>query len=387
MNTPRINRERLAATFTTLCEISSPSKRERDLADYLRQCFTDLGADEIFEDDSSGATGSNCGNLIIRFHGNSEAEGVFFACHMDTVEPGDNVKVVYEDGVFYSAGETVLGGDDKSGIAALLETMMVIRENKLAHGLIEIVLTTCEEIGLLGAKNLDYNKISAPYGYALDATGIDTVIIGAPAANKLKIEIYGVAAHAGINPEQGVSAIQAAAQGINALNLGRIDQETTANIGIVAGGVATNIVPAQVTLHGEIRSHSQKKLEQYTTTIQNSFTEAVATWNKATVSQDPELKATSSFEIEAEYPAMHLEEEAPVLRRIQRAAKHTEKGLSYIITGGGSDANIMNNRGLPTAIVATGMDKVHTVDEQLKLDDLCSVTELVLALSINTSQP
>ena len=325
-------------------------------------------------------TGSDTGNLIIRFHGSDKVEGVFFCCHMDTVEPGDHVKVVRTGNIFTSNGETVLGGDDKSGIAALLELMTVIKENKLAHGLIEIVLTTCEEIGLKGAKALDCSRIEAPYGYALDSTGIDTVITGAPAANKFRIDIHGHAAHAGLNPEDGVSAVQIAANAISKLHLGRIDEETTCNIGVIQGGVATNIVPALATVKGEIRSHSPEKLELYTKKVKSAFREAVDEWQRSSAHHPK--KPTLQIDMAAEYPAMRLESDSPVIQRLHSAEKKIGRQLTYIVAGGGSDANIINGHGLPTAILATGMDKVHTTDEQLNLNDLVRITELLLGIAV-----
>jgi tripeptide aminopeptidase len=375
-----INRERLAGTFTTLCEISSPSKNERAIAEFLKKCFEELGANEIMEDSSSNETGSECGNLIIRFEGNKDSEGIFLSCHLDTVAPGENVQVKRQGDIFTSAGDTILGGDDKSGIAAIIELIRIIKENNLSHGLLEIVLTTCEEIGLLGAKSLDYKQIKAPYGYALDSSGIDSVIIGAPAANKLKIEVHGLAAHAGLNPEKGINAIQIAADAINRLVIGRIDDETTTNIGVFEAGVATNIVPPLAIVKGEVRSHDTTKLKTQTTLIEQAFRDAIADY------QNPSLedgqKASVTTYIEGEYPVMKLETDSPVLQRLYKAENTTGKKLQYLIAGGGSDANIFNGFGLPTAIIATGMDKVHTVDEQLDLNDLVSLTELLLGIAV-----
>lgn len=375
----RINRERLAEIFTTLCEISSPSRKEGAIAEYLKKCFEELNADEIVEDGSAPETGSECGNLIIRFNGSSDSEGVFFSCHMDTVEPGENVQVARNGNIFTSAGNTVLGGDDKSGIAAIIELIHTLQENDLAHGPIEIVLTTCEEIGLLGAKALDFKHIKAPYGYALDSTGIDCVIIGAPAANKLQIQVHGLAAHAGLNPEKGINAIQIASDAINRLQLGRIDEETTANIGIIEAGVATNIVPPLATVKGEVRSHDIKKLKTYTTQIKKAFHDAVADYHNPSAADGQ--KPSVTITIEGEYPAMKLKTDSPVLQRLYRAERSTGKKLHYLVAGGGSDANIINGLGLPTAIIATGMDKVHTVDEQLDLNDLVSLTELLVGIT------
>jgi len=382
MNT-LIQRERLAETFIDLCEISSPSLKERNIADHLKQIFTNLGADAIIEDGSAAATGSDSGNLIIRFDGTlPETEGVFFSCHMDTVQPGDGVEVVRNGDLFTSRGPTILGGDDKSGVAAIIEMMTVLGENNIDHGLIEIVITTCEEIGLLGAKHLEYRRLKAKYGYALDSSGIDKVIIGAPAANKFRIEITGAAAHAGLNPEDGISAIQVAAQAINKVQLGRLDETSTANLGIIQGGVATNIIPEQVIIEGEVRSHSPEKLERYTAEIKSTFEQTVATWRNS--SPGNTLRPLVRIEVASEYPAMLLTMDSPVVRRVQSAGKQAGRELDFIVAGGGSDANIFNGFGLPTAIVATGMDKVHTTDEQLDLNDLVSLAELILSVA---SQP
>ncbi len=377
-----LQRERLAETFTRLCEISSPSRREKNIADHLKQLFTSLGASTIIEDNSASATGSESGNLIFRFDGNRpDVDGVFFSCHMDTVQPGDGVEVDRSGDMFTSRGETILGGDDKSGIAAIIEMMTVLTENNIEHGLIEIVITTCEEIGLLGAKHLEHRLLKAKYGYALDSSGIDKVIIGAPSANKFKITVTGAAAHAGLNPEQGISAIQVAAAAITKVQLGRLDEESTANFGIISGGVATNIVPEQVTIEGEVRSHSSERLARYTADIKTIFETTVAEW------QTPPgniLRPKVKIEALSEYPAMLLSMDSPVIRRIRSAGESIGKKIDFVVAGGGSDANIFNGFGLPTAIVATGMTKVHTTEEQLDLNDLVSITELILAAAVQS---
>ena len=274
-----INRERLAATFTELCEISSPSRKEGAIAVYLKEKFTELGADFIFEDNSAVKTGSESGNLIARFNGNlPNQEGLFFSCHMDTVEPADGVEVLRTGDIFTSKGDTVLGGDDKSGIAAILETLTLVKENNSPHPMLEVIITTCEEIGLLGAKHLEYNTLLTKYGYALDSSGIDHVVVGAPAANKIKVEIKGLAAHAGLCPEAGINALTLAANALSNLRMGRLDEETSRNFGVIQGGVATNIVPEHIILKGEVRSHSTDKLNAYTKEILDTFERTVAEW-------------------------------------------------------------------------------------------------------------
>ncbi len=274
-----INQERLAATFIELCEISSPSRKEGAIAACLKEKFAGLGADCIFEDNSAIKTGSESGNLIIRFNGNlPDQEGLFLSCHMDTVEPANGVEVLRTGNIFTSKGETILGGDDKSGIAAILELLALLQENKISHPMIEVVITTCEEIGLLGAKHLEYKQLQTKYGYALDSCGIDQVIVGAPAANKITVVIKGLAAHAGLCPEAGINALALAAEALNSLRLGRLDEVSTRNFGIIQGGVATNIVPEQIILKGEVRSHSIEKLNLYTKEILDIFERTIATW-------------------------------------------------------------------------------------------------------------
>ncbi|MEA3467980.1 MAG: M20/M25/M40 family metallo-hydrolase [Thermodesulfobacteriota bacterium] len=372
-----IDRERLAETFIQLCEIDSPSREERRMADYLTDIFTSLGAESVVEDDSAKKTGANCGNLVVRFPGTMEKEQLFFACHMDTVEPGRGVKVIRTGDLFTSRGNTVLGGDDKSGIAALVEVIRVLHEGNLPHGPMEFVFTTCEEVGLLGVKSLDRGLIQSKYGYALDSTGIDRVIVGAPAANRLKVEVHGIAAHAGLNPEQGVSAFCLAARAIADLRLGRLDEQSTANFGLIHGGVATNIVPDLITLEGEVRSHSPEKLEAYTKEIETTFRNVVRGWSARNGNgRCPSVEIS----VEKEYPVMRLEDDEPVIVRVQQAGDALEREIVFQVAGGGSDANIFNSYGLKTAIIATGMDKVHTTDECLDLKDLTSLTELLLAV-------
>jgi len=376
---PALNHQRLAETFSQLCEISSPSRQEGRIAAELRARFENLGADTIYEDDSAAQTGSECGNLIVRFNGSlPDQPGLFFSCHMDTVGPCQEVRVVRTGDIFSSEGETILGADDKSGIAAILEMLAVLREQNIPHPMIEVIVTTCEEIGLLGAKHLDFSKVRTGYGYALDSSGIDHVVIGAPAANRLKVEIFGRAAHAGLCPEEGINALALAVLALNKIHMGRLDDESTCNFGLIEGGVATNIVPAHITLRGEVRSHSPAKLIRYTKEIMKIFEHTIASSSRDSGEKLPRVH----IETYDDYPALRLSHDEPVIQRIKAAGQLTGKNLKYIIAGGGSDANIFSGHCLPTAIIATGMTKVHTIDEQLDLRDLVSLTELVIALAI-----
>jgi len=398
MNIP-INVERLAETFIQLCEIDSPSRREKKVSDFLSSTFHALGASSINEDQSSAQTGSDCGNLVISFPGRGDGtnqETILLACHMDTVEPGCGVEVIRNGDIFTSRGDTVLGSDDKSGIAAIIELIRILRETSIDHAPLELLFTTCEEIGLIGAKALDRSLLKARFGYALDSTGIDRIIIGAPAANKLKIEVHGIAAHAGLNPEQGISALCLTANAITNLRLGRLDEESTANFGLIHGGVAANIIPDHITIEGEVRSHSLSKLIEHTEEIKRTFQQVIECWplppsmapaleHPCPVPLSPATESLPSVEIsiQSEYPAMHLELHEPVITHVKEAAQKLGRTLEFEIAGGGSDANIFNSFGLATAIIATGMNKVHTTDECLDMKDLIRLTELLYAIAVH----
>ena len=373
-----INKERLAAVFTTLCEIDSPSKQEGRVAAYLKSLFAEMGA-EIYEDDSNRRTGADCGNLFVRFpDGGLDREPVFFNCHMDTVLPAVNVKVRRQGEVFTSAGETVLGSDDKAGIAALIEVMRTIQENSIAYGPVEYVFTTCEEVGLLGVKALDPERIKAKIGYALDSSGINRVVVGAPAANRINIKIKGIAAHAGLSPEKGISAIHLAAKAIARLRLGKLDTESTANIGLIEGGTATNIIPESVVISGEVRSHSVQLLQEHTKLITSVFQEEVDNWfdPEGVIEGGPILEIT----IDDDFPVMKLNRTSAVIKRVEAAAASLDTRLDFVTAGGGSDANIFNGYGLQCAILSTGMDRVHSTRETIKLSDMALTAELVMAI-------
>lgn len=374
-----INRERLAKNFTTLCEIDSPSRHEGEVAEHLVNELKKLGADSITTDDSAPKTGSETGNLIARFAGTSTQEdSLFFACHMDTVGPASGVKVKRNGDIFTSSGDTILGGDDKSGIAVLIEMIAILREHSIPHCPIELVFTTCEEIGLLGAKAFKRNLLQSKYGYALDSSSSDKIIVGAPAANSLDISIFGLAAHSGMSPELGINALAIAAEAISKINLGRLDELSTANLGLIQGGTATNIVPELVKIKGEVRSHSTDLLAKHTNEIKEVFNQVAKNWpNRADGSGK---RPSILFEAEEEFPAMSLKEEEPVLTRVKEAAEKLGQRFTFDIAGGGSDANIFCGYDLKTAILPTGMTNVHTTDEQIDLNDMINLTELVLAM-------
>lgn len=372
-----INQQRICDEFIRQASIDSPSFKEAAMAKYLEKRFKELGAETEF-DHAGEKIGSDSGNLIVRFPGTKTGEPLLLSVHMDTVTPAENVQPVLKDGIFTSAGETILGGDDKSGIVEIIEAIEVLHEQKIPHVTLEVVVTICEEQGLLGAKQLDFSRLKAKHGVALDTTGIDIVINRAPAANRFSLEIFGHEAHAGVCPEQGVSAIQVASRAIAKMTLGRIDDETTANIGTIHGGLASNIIPNQVSLRGEVRSHDLNKLRKYTELIISCVEAEV---EKATITVGHETKrATMSLELKEDFSSMQVAEDAPILQIIHAAAAALERPLEIRAAGGGSDANIFNGHGIEMVIMATGMAKVHTVNEQIAVADMVKASELLVEI-------
>ena len=368
--------ERLAETFRFLAETSSVSRREGALAAELKRRLQILGA-QTFIDGAAIKTGSDTGNLIARLEGSREVPPLLVNAHMDTVQPGEGVSVLFKDGVFTSDGRTILGADDKSAIAVILEALSVLRENQIQHGPIEIVLTTCEEAGLKGAKNLDFSLLTAPYGYALDGTDTEGIIVQAPSANRFEIRLIGKDAHAGAHPEQGINAIHLAAKAMAGLTIGRIDIETTCNIGWIEGGVATNVVPPLVTLRGEARSHDEAKLQGVTAGIIEAFEEVVKEHRRRTgLDGLPQLET----HVERSYGRTRISEGHPLVLLAKQAAASLGRSLRTKISGGGSDANVFFEKGIPLGILGTGMREVHTTRESVRLDDMIRATELLVAI-------
>jgi tripeptide aminopeptidase len=371
-----INKERLAETFRFLVEIDSVSKEEGEICLKIQKIIESMGA-ETFVDHAAGKTGSDTGNLIAKIPGNTYAPPLLLNAHMDTVEPGRGIRPVFKNGVFTSDGSTILGADCKSSIAIILEVLRVLQEYNLPHGPLEIVFTVCEEIGLLGAKHLDFSLLSSTFGYALDATDINGVVTRAPSANKLEFKVYGKDAHAGAAPEKGINAIQIAAKAIAELQLGRIDSETTCNIGVIEGGYAANIVPSLVRVKGEVRSHDQEKLANKTDEIVAAFQKAVDLMKAEGSYQDlPRLEHS----VELDFSATHILDTDPIVTLAKQAASNLGRTLKTKMTGGGADANIFFSKGIMTGVLGTGMNDMHSLRESILLDDMVKSAELVLEI-------
>jgi tripeptide aminopeptidase len=371
-----LNAERLAETFRSLVAISSESRQEGALASDLKRRLDRLGAQTAF-DESAPATGSDTGNLIAKLAGTLDASALLVCAHMDTVRPGQGVEVLFKDGVFTSDGTTVLGADDKSAIAVILEALTVLKEDRISRGPLEVGLTTCEEAGLAGARNLDFSLITAPYGYALDGSDTEGVIVQSPSSNRFEIRLFGKDAHAGAHPEKGINAIHLAAKAIAGLSIGRIDPETTCNIGWIEGGLATNVVPPVVTIRGEARSHDEDKLERLTAGIVGAFEQVVAEHRALATHQGlPRLEA----QVQRSYSRTRVPENHPVVELARSAAANLGRPMRAKKSGGGSDANIFFEKGIPLGILGTGMREIHTLREYVRLEDMVRAVELLLEI-------
>jgi tripeptide aminopeptidase len=371
-----VNSVRLTEEFARQAAIASPSFREGAISRYLTERLRQLGMTVVM-DDAGAKIGSESGNLIATLPANGrECSPLMLSAHMDTVVPADGVRPVLKDGVFTSAGDTILGADDKAGLAEIIEALEVVREQGIAHGVIELVIPVCEERGLLGAKHLDYGKVTARRGLALDTSGTDRVINTAPAADKMRFVLTGRESHAGIAPEKGVSAIVAAARAIANMRLGRIDHESTANIGVIHGGQATNIIPRQVVLEGEARSHDPAKLASQTAHMVACLVEAAR--NAEQVIDGERVPVVLEQEVMSDYPRMAVAPDAGILQLVWRAADRLGRTIELCDGGGGSDANIFNEHGIETVILGTGMTDVHTIDESVRVADMVRVAELLV---------
>ena len=319
-------------------------------------------------------TNGDCSNLVAKFAGNRPVPPIFLSGHMDTVVPGKGVRVGFENGIFTSDGTTILGSDDKSAIAIILEVMDVVKENHLPCPPVELIFTVCEEIGLLGAKNFDLSLIDARFGYILDSTDTEGIVTRAPAANKILVQVHGRAAHAGAAPEKGVSAIYAAARAISELDLGRIDSETTCNLGIITGGMATNIIPEKVEIKGEARSHDPEKLDAVTRKIVTTFEKT------ARDLRGEDTVPRVDIVVEQDFSNTHIPEDHEVVKLARRAAANLGRTLESKTIGGGADANVFFGKGIAAGVLGTGMTDVHTVKESIALKDMEETARLVLEI-------
>ena len=358
----------LLALFVRLVEIPSPSGHERAVADFISGYLRDAGLDP-HEDESAGATGAGSGNIVVRVPGAGRGTPIVVAAHMDTVAIDGPIEAVVEGGVVRSAGDTILGGDDKAACAVLLAVLADLAKSPPFCDF-EAVFSTCEEVGLRGAKALDLSLFAARAGFVFDSSGpVGDVITRAPSQKTVTADFHGVAAHAGIAPEKGRSAIAAAAAAVAAMDLGRIDSVTTANVGLIRGGSATNVVPERCRIEGEARSHELALLVAQTAHMVDAVQLAAAL-----AGIDVEITVVDTF------TGFSLDDDALPVRIACAALRELAIEPRIGASGGGSDVNVYNAGGLPSVNLSVGMEQVHTPDEYLPVERLDDAYRLLHAL-------
>lgn len=352
-------------TFLELVTIDSPSRHEGKIRQHLIQRLETL--DIVTETDAAG-------NLLGRLaatKGFEHAPALVINCHMDTVPNASKVKPVVTAGYVYSDGTTALGADDKAGLAATLTALNTLQNEQLPHGPIVILFTVAEEIGLEGAKAFDVKKLgSIERGYTLDASGpVGTVIVSAPSKSDATIVFHGKAAHAGISPEKGISAISLAARAIDKMQLLRIDHETTANIGMIHGGTVNNIVPDRCEISLEVRSATKEQVPAH-----------LAHMEFCCIKASNDFGGSYDFKTTARYPGYKLDEKEPVLSAFRAVCEKLQLPYAGRPSGGGSDANIFQNKGIPIITLGIGYEGAHTLQESIAIQELENLTRLLITL-------
>ncbi|PKR78922.1 hypothetical protein CEY16_03975 [Halalkalibacillus sediminis] len=365
-----VNEQRLIDEFIELVKIDSETKNEAQIQQVLKEKFGKLGL-SIQEDKAKEKTDHGANNLICTLKGTKDGvEPIYFTSHMDTVAPGQGIKPSITDGYIHSDGTTILGADDKAGLAAMLEMIKRLKEENVEHGDIQFVITVGEESGLVGAKALDGSQIYAKYGYAVDSNGdVGNIIVAAPTQAKLWITARGKSAHAGVAPEEGVSAITLAAKAVAKMPLGRIDAETTANIGRFEGGKATNVVCEEAYLLAEARSLDPVKLDKQ-----------VEKMKKACDAVGKEMGGEFDVDVQIMYPGYKHKKGDLVVEIARSAAKKIGRESKLESSGGGSDANIIAGLGIPTVNLCVGYENIHTTNEKMPISELVKISELLTAI-------
>ncbi|MGD9694827.1 MAG: M20/M25/M40 family metallo-hydrolase [Thermoleophilia bacterium] len=360
----------VARLMVRLCEIPSPSRQEGPVAEAVRAELRDLGA-EVIEDDAAAALGAGCGNIVARFP--ATAEGgvpIMFGAHLDTVPVTGPIEVELVDGELTNRHDAILGGDNKAAVAVLLQAMRRVRDEGRPHGGVELLFTPCEEIGLRGAAAFDPGALRARFGFVYDHSGpIGSVVAAAPSLHRLWAEFVGRAAHAGIAPEAGRSALLAASKAVARMPQGRIDSETTVNVGTIEGGTATNVIAERCRITAEARSRDERTLSVQLTAMLDALA-----WAAAECEVDLETRA------EREFTAYRLGEGDPQVRMALDVLEGLGHPARLVASGGGSDVNALIANGFPAVNLCNAMVDIHTPDERIAVRSLEQMLDITLGL-------
>ena len=370
------DRERLVSEFIELVKIDSETGYEEKISVVLKAKFEALGF-KVEEDDAKEKTGHESNNLICTLEGTKEGvEPIFFNSHMDTVVPGKDIQPQIEGDTIRSDGTTILGADDKAGIAAIIEMVRLLKDYDIEHGQIQVVLTIGEESGLIGAKALDASLIDAKYGYAVDSHGdVGGLIVASPTQAKFEITCHGKTAHAGVAPEEGISAITLASKAISKMKLGRIDEDTTANICRFEGGKATNIVSDEAVVIAEARSLVREKLDRQIEQIKEACRQA-----------EEEVGGSIDVDVKIMYKGYKHDENAQVVKVASQAAKRIGLEPQLKATGGGSDANVISSYGFPMVNLCVGYQNIHTPEEEISINEMMNISALLTGIVIEAAE-
>jgi tripeptide aminopeptidase len=355
--------------FLELAALRTPPGEERAAADVVSSYLRALGL-EPDEDDCGQTIGSTIGNLYARLEPTAAGTPLFLCAHLDTVPPDGELRPVVEDGVVRNAGGTILGADNKAAVVAMLEGVRRVLAENRPHAGVELVFTPKEEVGLLGAGAFDHDRLRAQIGYVYDQAGpIGEIVLGAPWSRSMEVRFHGRSSHSGMFPEEGRSAIQAAARAIADLRLGRVDDETTANVGVISGGTAGNIVPEWCTFLAEARCHDERKLGE----VVQEMVEAISF---AATAVECEVETT----MRKSYTGYRLKRDEEAVRLAAAALERCGREVRYGLSGGGADANVFNERGRRCVNLANAMTDIHTPDERIAVADLDAMVEVTVAL-------
>ena len=364
-----VSKQRLVDSFLGLAAINSPAKHEKGVADVLEAQLRTLGFD-VIRDNAGETFGGDTGNVIGTKKGTIPGKPILFSAHMDTVSSTEDWGYKIEDDIIRSKGNTILAADDKCGIASILEAMRVVQEDNIPHADVQVVFSIGEEVGLCGAKFMDYSLITSKYAFVYDmGRPVGCVVVAAPSHDNILVKIHGKASHAGARPEDGINAIVVASKAIANMKIGRIDPETTANIGVIKGGTARNIVPEYCEVHAEARSRNEDKLDAQVQHMLEQFHEAAA-----------EMGAGVDIEVHRSYHTYRLAEDSEVVKIAVAAARKVGIEPKMHETGGGSDASVMNGKGIPTTVIGVGYDNAHSTEEYVGISDFVKSAEMAVAI-------
>ena len=364
-----MDEKRIVERFLEYIKIDSESRCEKKFADRIVADLEEMGL-RVVRDDAGAKAGSDTTNIIAYLDGEPGLEPILLSAHLDTVPPGKNIEPVIENGVIRSAGNTILGSDDKSGVVAIMEAVKTVVDEKIPHRPVEIAFTVCEEVGLLGAKYMDYSLIASKNAIAFDSGGdIGTIVNLAPGHIEIEATITGKAAHAGVAPETGISAIEAAAHAVSAMKLLRVDPETTANVGTFTAIGPNNIVPEKVQLKMEVRSRNGEKLNAHKDHLIDCMEKACDAFG-----------AKLDYTAETSYISYFVPENDPLITLIADCCGKIGAKVVVKPTGGGSDANFFNANGLHAVVIGTGMTDVHGVNESITVKNLVDCAKLTLEM-------